>query len=296
MANRKAFTLIELLVVIAIIAILAAILFPVFAQAKEAAKKTQWLSNQKQVGLGIVMYANDYDDTMPLSNSGGIGIPGWGFGRPDTIWVENVQPYVKNWQLFRCPGDPQANDAGLTVDPNGNPVSPNDPQKYYYWAERSNIGLNYEFLSPWVYYYDTTGYVGSESVNMGRITQVASTIMTTGAIWDRDTNSGSPRGAGNWVVEPPCIRDSNGGLLIPISNPNYYQGYQGWVVNTTGTAPYSWLEFGGAWPFFSKQFTVAFCDGHVKSLPLGQLTAGCDVRSYWAGAAFDGDKYLYDLR
>src|SRR5579859_8136114 len=62
--QRKAFTLIELLVVIAIIAILAAILFPVFAQAKEAAKKTSCLSNQKQIALAWPMYANDYDDTM----------------------------------------------------------------------------------------------------------------------------------------------------------------------------------------------------------------------------------------
>src|SRR5258708_2335788 len=62
---KKAFTLIELLVVIAIIAILAAILFPVFAQAKLAAKKTQSLSNQKQHGLGILMYAGDYDDRYP---------------------------------------------------------------------------------------------------------------------------------------------------------------------------------------------------------------------------------------
>jgi len=76
--TKRAFTLIELLVVIAIIAILAAILFPVFAQAKESAKKTQWISSHKQIGLGLVMYAGDHDDTMVLSNSGGIGIPGWG--------------------------------------------------------------------------------------------------------------------------------------------------------------------------------------------------------------------------
>ena len=64
--SRRAFTLIELLVVIAIIAILAAILFPVFAQAKNAAKKTADLSNIKQIGLGTVMYAGDADDVMPL--------------------------------------------------------------------------------------------------------------------------------------------------------------------------------------------------------------------------------------
>ncbi len=69
---KKAFTLIELLVVIAIIAILAAILFPVFAQAKMAAKKSVDLSNMKQQGLAIVMYANDYDDTAPAKTSMGV--------------------------------------------------------------------------------------------------------------------------------------------------------------------------------------------------------------------------------
>src|SRR5271154_4947516 len=79
---RKAFTLIELLVVIAIIAILAAILFPVFAQAKLAAKKTVVLSNSKQIGLSQFMYANDYDDMSPALGQGD--------------WTDHLYPYVKN--------------------------------------------------------------------------------------------------------------------------------------------------------------------------------------------------------
>ena len=292
----KAFTLIELLVVIAIIAILAAILFPVFAQAKIAARKTQWLTQMKQVGIGCTIYMGDNEDQMPLSNSGGIGIPGWGFGFPDHVWPELVFPYVKNWQLYRCPLDPNATDRGLTMNPNDQPVPSTDPQKYYYWGERSNIGMNYEFLSPWVYYYDTNGYVGSESVNQSRIGQPSRTLMFTDSIWYRDTASGAPIGGGNWVVEPPCIRDSNGRIMIPVSDLRYYQGYQGWVLNPSGRSPYSWLEFGGSWPFFNKRFVVSYCDGHYGSLSVGQLTDGCDVRNNWAGAAYDGDKYLYDLR
>jgi prepilin-type N-terminal cleavage/methylation domain-containing protein len=119
---RRAFTLIELLVVIAIIAILAAILFPVFAEAKNSAKKAQWINQQKQVGLGLVMYATDNDDTMVLSNTGGVGIPGWGFGRPDYVWPELVFPYVKNWALFRHPMDPNANERFLSRDPFDNPL------------------------------------------------------------------------------------------------------------------------------------------------------------------------------
>lgn len=93
--KRCAFTLIELLVVIAIIAILAAILFPVFAQAKVAAKKTQDLSNVKQLGTMIMLYAGDYDDRYPLTS----------FPAKGNNWPMQCQPYVKNWGIFRSPGD-----------------------------------------------------------------------------------------------------------------------------------------------------------------------------------------------
>lgn len=101
---KKAFTLIELLVVIAIIAILAAILFPVFAQAKTAAKKTQDLSNMKQIGLAITMYLDQADDTYPQAywyknDQGDVN----GYFQ----WTAAVYPYVKNLELFKSPGDPQ---------------------------------------------------------------------------------------------------------------------------------------------------------------------------------------------
>src|ERR1700753_2397885 len=83
--TRSGFTLIELLVVIAIIAILAAILFPVFAQAREKARQTTCVSNMKQIGLAVLMYANDYDEQLP-----------WGYADPiRTTWYDLVEPYVK---------------------------------------------------------------------------------------------------------------------------------------------------------------------------------------------------------
>ncbi|MBX3114631.1 MAG: prepilin-type N-terminal cleavage/methylation domain-containing protein [Fimbriimonadaceae bacterium] len=106
---RRAFTLIELLVVIAIIAILAAILFPVFAQAKQAAKKTQDLSNMKQIGTSIQIYLADYDDTYSQAyyypNDSGSSTNGNGVGGY-VQWSGLLQPYTKNLQIFVSPGDP----------------------------------------------------------------------------------------------------------------------------------------------------------------------------------------------
>lgn len=106
---RKAFTLIELLVVIAIIAILAAILFPVFAQAKMAAKKTVDISNLKQISLATLMYANDYDDGTPQSSwevspAYGPLIP-WDLKKYQVHWTYLLQPYVKNYAIFIAPAD-----------------------------------------------------------------------------------------------------------------------------------------------------------------------------------------------
>ncbi len=90
--RRGAFTLIELLVVIAIIAILAAILFPVFGRARENARRSSCQSNLKQIGIGLSMYTQDYDESWPAegySNSGG--------------WFDIMQPYIKSTQVLRCP-------------------------------------------------------------------------------------------------------------------------------------------------------------------------------------------------
>jgi prepilin-type N-terminal cleavage/methylation domain-containing protein/prepilin-type processing-associated H-X9-DG protein len=94
--QRKAFTLIELLVVIAIIAILAAILFPVFAQAKAAAKRTQDLSNIKNMTLGLILYSGDSDDYGPLVRSEAPGSGGIGSDAQGQVWKDLILPYIKN--------------------------------------------------------------------------------------------------------------------------------------------------------------------------------------------------------
>jgi prepilin-type N-terminal cleavage/methylation domain-containing protein/prepilin-type processing-associated H-X9-DG protein len=117
--NKKGFTLIELLVVIAIISILAAILFPVFARARENARRTSCVSNLKQIGLGLMQYTQDYDERYPRYSQDGVvqvssnaGYPGRRFttndgsapntGRKLVTWMDMIYPYVKSTQLFVC--------------------------------------------------------------------------------------------------------------------------------------------------------------------------------------------------
>jgi len=121
MYKKNGFTLIELLVVIAIIAILAAILFPVFAKAREKARQSSCASNLKQIALGITQYCQDYDETFPPNKLNGYNAadtpqtdtsaPGSHFvtcsqGATDGYnisWMDLINPYVKSWRIFQCP-------------------------------------------------------------------------------------------------------------------------------------------------------------------------------------------------
>jgi len=146
--KQRAFTLIELLVVIAIIAILAAILFPVFASAKLAAKKTQTLSNVKQSALGLITYCTDVDDYFPMAEYGD-NDPNY----PHFTWTSAIFPYVKN-------GDQGVDSHGLTVstgkdgifkDVAGPQVSMTDvaAEGYYFGVNRLICAANYDGGQPW---------------------------------------------------------------------------------------------------------------------------------------------------
>ncbi|MDW8106181.1 MAG: DUF1559 domain-containing protein [Armatimonadota bacterium] len=130
---RKGFTLIELLVVIAIIAILAAILFPVFAQAREKARQTGCLSNVKQIGLAIQMYTNDYDEYIPRN----------AYADPPRVpegdhftncssprWMDVIQPYIKNVDVHNCPSDPFTPIRGTL--PDGTPHTLAENKRYVF--------------------------------------------------------------------------------------------------------------------------------------------------------------------
>lgn len=198
---RRAFTLIELLVVIAIIAILAAILFPVFAQAKEAAKKTACLSNNKQIGIGLYMYVSDNDDTLPMANypSTYVGPP-WtvfafhnGAGNSELCWADLLQPYTKNIQIFKCPTDdaPAHNSSGVTV-----PGSKLSYALNYYFYRQPNGVSNFSL---------TGGNMGAITAPANKIFIAETGVDSTGAIReivrpDRDAGMHRHMNGANYVM------------------------------------------------------------------------------------------------
>jgi len=153
---KRAFTLIELLVVIAIIAILAAILFPVFARAKAAAKVTSSLSGLKQIAIGLQIYSADYDD-MAVHD---YGTPYLG----EDTWVGDIYPYVKNRSIFfdRMVAEPRG-----TIDPVNGEIFPDPfyPGLNYKWQWVTNFSLNVDGYSRrWNGTSCTNAYAGGDSV------------------------------------------------------------------------------------------------------------------------------------
>lgn len=128
MRHRRGFTLIELLVVIAIIAILAAILFPVFARARENARKANCQNNLKQIATGLLMYAQDYDERFGMGDAYGTTPPNC-----PQQWPIAIQPYVKNWQVLRCPSN------GMSSD-----INENNP--FVYWGQTMPVFPTYAAL------------------------------------------------------------------------------------------------------------------------------------------------------
>jgi len=287
--NRKAFTLIELLVVIAIIAILAAILFPVFAQAKVAAKKTASLSNTKQVTLSAIMYGGDADDFLPLSNSGPYSHIATAYAGTTNqyaqSWVGICQPYIKSLGLM---DDPGMGDSLGIYGSGANSWTGN-------WNRYPEYGYNYLFLSP--FWQCST----SLARNFTSAAKPAETVMFATS----SAQVGSTAPSYGWY-------DANAPGAWPIVAPApnaciWYFGFGGTAQQFTGNwsannpASIGRMTSSTRTITYNQGANVGWVDGHSKYLKDGALAAGTNygsasTTSAGAGAAITNvSAYLWSL-
>lgn len=249
MNNRRGFTLIELLVVIAIIAILAAILFPVFAQARASARQTSCLSNVKQYTLGILMYYQDYSERIANLDMNGAAQPNWGDpgtdpNAPPSMFANTIQPYIKTQALGYCP------EIGRTKWASAIPDPAIYGQAYVAALEQSGV------------YY---GCFAQMAVNIwmidwginGRLSKVQRPaevmLLTAESTWDFGPSMGY--GIGNTGVWPGNPAGDNCG------GPG--DGWTWFVHRASGRS--------GQTSAYSGLANVGFVDGHAKAVKFGDL-------------------------
>jgi prepilin-type N-terminal cleavage/methylation domain-containing protein/prepilin-type processing-associated H-X9-DG protein len=270
--QRKAFTLIELLVVIAIIAILAAILFPVFAQAKEAAKKTVCLSNVKQIGTGLVMYLGDYDDTVPRQaywdwNPTG----GWATGAGGMHeWSEVVLPYIKNGQYVPLSYAGAAGGPGTIFSCPTNKVA---GQLNVYGVHSDMFPACLNWMGP-----DPSVCTGVRSATIvedpaGRAMMIEKGSADPGIVPGSAFTTRAIEWTGIWDDQAASTND----IVFTPPNYNYVTGQKG---NCDGGFPWSWPPDCTAFPRFrhSEGANVTFFDSHAKGMKKGQLNYGRNIK------------------
>ncbi|MDR3689645.1 MAG: prepilin-type N-terminal cleavage/methylation domain-containing protein [Fimbriimonas sp.] len=288
--HRKAFTLIELLVVIAIIAILAAILFPVFAQAKLAAKKTAALSGVKQLDLAIIMYTGDTDGQFPLGFEGSSQDSGHTWVGTD-LWAQRVQPYTKSIGVFEASADSFAGQAPLVGTWAGVGISFGVNSYYGNWCCSPNWNSGFQLRGPMGvgnnsypdgHNDEGNGWLMNSSLNESALTQPAATILAAqknGAdIAQWNTAYGSKWGCsfncqGNWsnfamggTIGGPNIDVTNnvggwGPQAIPNAKSTFYSS-----MGNGNPLQYEFGVNGAVSASYSGQSVFAYVDGHAKSL------------------------------
>jgi prepilin-type N-terminal cleavage/methylation domain-containing protein len=282
---RRAFTLIELLVVIAIIAILAAILFPVFAQAKASAKKIAVLSQYKQAGTATAIYLGDVDDTAPMGSYVQNGSTVEGATNPTITWAKASQPYIKNW--------PMMNDKAVQ-----DPLGVWNPGPYFWWYnwERwPTLGYNVNYLnnaggdcSGWAPEPGLTAY--GRPISMTSIGAPSATVMFASS-----KRVGSSSGAyTSYNVESPGAYNAND--TCSWSNGGWGVGSFG---DSAGLYPGNPTSTGDYATPYTNQGVVVFVDSSAKSLPAGKVAAGTNWKVGIANTAInilDRSQYLWDTQ
>ncbi len=271
--SRRAFTLIELLVVIAIIAILAAILFPVFATARDKARQASCISNVKQINLAILQYVQDYDETFPLNATEYVGEQ----FIYDYSWVKNVQPYVKSLQVFICPNgmmSPRLSSAdvepsldvtlsgavGVTTRPRGGPiVSYGMTSRSLYW-----LGAPMDVGEAAFFQEEYNGRTALYDGVGGMTFDPASPKACGGAAYKVDslTNAAIVRPA-EMILLQESSRYDNGGCTGFVAFPRTRHASAANVVSPVPLAGTIGTGFA----------TVGFVDGHVKAMKGSQMYA-----------------------
>lgn len=247
MRRLKAFTLIELLVVIAIIAILAAILFPVFAQAKNAGKKAVSMSNMRQVGIGTVLYVNDYDDVLPplyYYDATNLTLPTTqGF----YYWPVLLLPYTKSEKIFLCPND-TADDPILADSQGRGRFDPANELHHYIVGANPSYGVNYRYLNTQIMSPDPNGTNPTPYYFVGNSATALESPANT--VWSGEST----------------MKDKMSPTTgSPISNPIGYSRIEP-PSRWTGVAPDA-RAFGQLWPRFHKELVnIVWVDGHVKPI------------------------------
>lgn len=287
MTTRRAFTLVELIVVIAIVAIITAILFPVFSSAKEQALKISWSERARQVGTGTQLYIDDYDQKMMLPRH---RMDAQANASNDRTWVQSLLPYTANFEIFFCPVDSTQPKPASIFDPDLTPGNPS--ARYYEQSQRTNLGYNYAYLAP-IYRQGRNWQIKAR--NLSEVSDPASTLLFGDSAWKIE--NGKAIGGGNYLIIPPCrFSVSNG----EVTDSFDLGDKQNWQIFGNGQAWQSkgdlWeAESGGLFPWFKQTVTIAYLDGHIKALPKSEVTRGCDVKPNWEGYIYDPLRYIWDL-
>lgn len=281
--RTRAFTLTELLIALATMALLAAILMPVFRVARDSAKATTCISNFHQTALATQLYLVDYEDRLiPVNHRPGLS----GNATNDRTWVQIVQPYLRSFAVFRCPSDygrRPSSEGVFDAD-----LVPGDSEARFYEAsKRSNLGYNHLYLAPVV---RTSGGPWTASPRTaGQAADPSRTLLFVDSVWEVNSR-GKPSGGGRWVVTPPCRFETRGAGLADSF------GAEGAVhVPEIGWQPQV-KDYGGVWPWHNNRVNVVRLDSSAKSLSLNSLTAGCEALARWTGKITDNDSYMWDLR